>query len=257
MENTPNFARIKFKLLRKVAEFKALRLYEKIYATSMATFLGLSVATTLFPSARQVLNTLVVVASHGFLVGFITWAWPAAKARWETMMGTIAKAIIHVLAILIATAVARYQVSMAMGLPAQDFELTVSFVALLLYLPALAFILSLLLAPSFLFGLVLLLVAVFRENEMREGRVLTGVAHVIGAVGLSIYAGQFFHWSAQDKPDAHMAVRLLAAVVDYQPSSLYPGIKKGQRVRLHENGVVSAIDLNKEGIVVLVWKFEQ
>jgi hypothetical protein len=237
----------------KVAGFRQRPLHEKIYATSFSVVIVLLIANVVFPGARPVIMTLYVIAAHGFIAGFVAWLWPILKARWDTSLGLVAKTVLHVIAFLIANVGARYQVSKALGLPAQDFDLTVNFIVLLMYLPAWGLILAVLLTPTFIVGFPMMLWALCANKEQHERRVATGVAHLMGAMGVAIYAAQLFQYAAESTAAVRSVVRVVAAFADYQPAVSYPGIKPGDRIRLHENGIVSSAKLTPTGVVLCVW----
>lgn len=236
------------------AKFRSLTLVERIHACTLVALMTCMPLNLLAPSWRPVISMLVVVACHGFLLGFIVWVWQLIRESWLQRIGAVAYGMLHALAFLIATTAARHHVSRAMGLPAQDFDLTVGFFSLLFYLPAWCLILSVALAPALLLVTPIALGSLmFRKDDKRAGSLM---AHMVGAFGVALYASQFFQWSTTDKPLIHTAVRLVAAIADYQPAASYPGVKAGQRVRLHENGVMSAISIEANEVKVVVGRWE-
>ncbi|TSJ82526.1 hypothetical protein FG002_022205 [Chitinimonas sp. BJB300] len=120
---------------------------------------------------------LVTLSYIGFIVGFLVWFKPSYYKIKERTIGKLAINITHAVAILISLIFARIQVADALGLPPQGFELTVSAVALIFYLPALAIIVSLLL----LFGAMLSkLYGLYDRNQ----RNIKYYGNAIGALGL-------------------------------------------------------------------------
>lgn len=233
-----------------VAKFRSLSRVEQIHACTFTALVTAAVLNFFATSWRPVFSMLLVVACHGFLVGFIVWAWQLTRELWFRRVSTVAYAMLHAIAFLVATTAARHQVSMAMGLPAQDFDLTVGFFSLLFYLPAWCLILSVGLTPALLLFLPVLLGSLLlKKNDKRIGSLF---AHTAGACGVALYASQFFQWSTTERPLVHNAVRLVAAIADYQPAAKYPGVGAGSRVRLHENGVMSTVSIEANEVKVVV-----
>lgn len=243
---------VKTWLLLAATKVVGIPRYLQVYAASMALLALAIVAGRGAVLEGPVLTVTLYVAFNGFVVGFALWAWPQAQARWASLLGTAAKVVLHVFAGLVATAAARYQVSVALGLPAQDFDLTVGFLAVFLYLPSWALVVSTVLMLSYVVTIPGLLWSVTMGREVQERRFFIGAAHLIGAGGLALYGCTFFGWAAEDKPALHSTILTLAAIVDYQPAAAYPGLKPGERVRLHENGVVSSVESTPKGIVLHV-----
>ncbi len=224
--------------------------YLQIYLGSLTLLLLFAVVNLFHPD--PFVSGGLYVAVNGFVLGFVVWAWPIVEAKWSSRLGKVTKTVLHLFAALIATAVARYQVSSALGLPAHDFDLTVAFFALVLYLPAWALIVYLLLAPIYLVGVPALVLSSSFRARLEHSVFWIGLAHLAGAAGLSLYAWSFFNWAAEDKPSLHSTIVTVAALVDYQPAKDYPGIGPKERVRLHENGIVSSVEFTKEGVVLRV-----
>jgi hypothetical protein len=243
---------IKNWLLLAAAKVLGMPRYLQVYAASMVVLVLAIVAGRGTVLEGSALTVTLYMAFNGFVVGFAMWAWPQAQAQWSSLLGTAAKVVLHVFAGLVATAAARYQVSTALGLPAQDFDLTVGFLAVFLYLPSWVLVVSAVLLFSYVITVPGLLWSVTMGREVQERRFFIGAAHLIGAGGLAVYGWTFFGWAAEDKPALHSTILTLAAIVDYQPVAAYPGLKPGERVRLHENGVVSSVESTPKGIVLHV-----
>lgn len=243
---------LKTRLLLLVSKLLGMPAYLQVYAASLVVLTLAVVAGRAALFSSPIPTVTLYVAFNGFVVGFAMWAWPQAQARWSSLLGTAAKVVLHVFAGLVATAAARYQVSVALGLPAQDFDLTVGFLAVFLYLPSWVLVVSAVLVLSYVITIPGLLWSVTMGRELQERRFFVGAAHLIGAGGLAVYGWTFFGWAAEDKPALHSTILTLAAIVDYQPAAAYPGLKPGERVRLHENGVVSSVESTPQGIVLHV-----
>lgn len=237
----------------KRLQWLALPRHEKIYLATVLTVVALLVAQWTYPAAWPVLSTMLVIALNGFVVGFLSWAWPLVKARWNTERATVAKALFHVFAILLATGIARGHVSKAMGLPAQDFDLTVHFVTLLMYLPACALILGPMLIIAHFVSMPIMF---FVGNEARpSARKMTVIAHLAGLLGLGVCLTEFSRLSDENTPRLTSVIQAVAVWADYQPTTRYhPDVPAGLRIRLHENGVVSWGQVTPTGVVLGRWE---
>lgn len=90
------------------------------------------------PSLENLLsfrNTIMWVGCALFGIGFLSWIAPWLKTKWKTRAGKWIISIWHVAVLFIAVFPSRLFVANALGLPPQDFELTVATVAILLYAP--------------------------------------------------------------------------------------------------------------------------
>ena len=241
----------------KTTGLKQLSLHERIYSASALLLVLLIALNAVLPSAWPLVWTLGVIAAHGFVAGFVAWLWPALRARWETSVGVVAKTVLHLVALLIALIAARHHVSLAMGLPAQDFDLTVSFMVLLTYLPAWALILAVMLTAIYMVGLPVHVMRMSMSRDLNYRRLWSGLAHLVGALVLAIYAGQVFQVSVQSWVGLRKVLRVVALFADYQPAAIYPGIQPDMRIRLHENGIVSSALLDKDGVELCVWDREK
>ena len=77
-------------------------------------------------------------------------------------------------------------------------------------------------------------------------------AHAMGAFAISYYAITTFDFSSTNAKTLHPLVKWVAYVGDFQPSLAYPGIQANERVRLHENGVISSAVIENGEVVIYV-----
>ena len=78
-----------------------------------------------------------------FACGFFCWLAPIVYRRWHTPYATLIKLIIHGAVFLLTIVPARFVVE-SLQLPPQDFDLTVSVLTIILYIPCLLLFFSLL-----------------------------------------------------------------------------------------------------------------
>jgi hypothetical protein len=89
------------------------------------------------------------------------------------------------------------------------------------------------------------------------GSTIKFFTHMIGALSICYFSASGFGFVEKNVSSLFPLVKWVAYVSDYQPASNYPGIAVGERVRLHENGVVSVAVVRNGEINILVRKYEQ
>jgi hypothetical protein len=155
----------------------------------------------------------------------------------------------------LAAILARNVVASALGLPPQDFEVSVSFVALLFYIPAWAMVVSIVVGISaFFLYIAALLVGIF-NRPFRETAKLFG--HAAGAFAICIYTSAVFDFANKNEESLHPLVRWVALFGDFQSTASYPRVGASERIRLHENGVISVATIEDNTVVIRVRKYEQ
>lgn len=172
------------------------------------------------------------------------------KKAWDTLAGKITVTVANLFILILSTILARNLVAESLGLPPQDFDLTVHFFVLLLVVPSWMFFLSLLVGiyavSAFVAGFLL---SVLRKPAKEWVKL---IAHAIGAFAVSWYAANAFDFFSTNTKTLHPLVRWVAYVGDFQPSFVYPGVKANERVRLHENGVISSAVIENGEVVIYV-----
>lgn len=168
------------------------------------------------------------------------------------------RGLFHLIVAYCAFVLAHFSVSNATGLPPKDFDLTVTLMAGLLYVPIwfliVALALTLTATTQALYLLVLQIITtlfnpikIFDQKKpnafnrwiskkSEEAQALN--IRFIGTLTLAIASASFGtigDWLSQQTS----LVRWVAYWTDYQTIPNYPCFAKKQRVRLHENGVTS------------------
>jgi hypothetical protein len=215
-------------------------------------------------------NVALFVSAVSFATAFLMWVAPKLRALWKYPMRRFALVALHATILFVAVPIARHFTAVAIGLPPQDFDITVAFVALELY-PALWVLTLSLGAMSLSVGLLLVsmitsLLSSFhwtafgRANnwEQRSHRLgFRAWLHAMGATLVAVGAAMLWGWHANlllSQPDL---IRRVAYLTDYQPAAKYPGVDAGARLRLHENGVVSYAVPNGWAIDIVVGQIQQ
>ena len=214
-----------------------------LFSLPMAVAVLLHLAAPGLDTAR---GLFAAIGTAGFATGFALWAQPLVENALRRRPGKLALAIIHAALLLVSLAIARNLVAAATGLPPQDFDLTVGFVALACYLPAMA------LAATIVTGIAAIVFQFlfFARSLLRKPLAAVGmsIGHMIGALALCSLVAQLLLDVESHHHHVYPAVRWIAYYSDYHTVPAYPGIATGARVRLHENGVVSTA-VNRHGAV--------
>jgi hypothetical protein len=227
-------------------------------------------------------EVLALMSGVTFAIGFAAWVSFQLLRLWLSFAGKLALALLHSLVLLLSIIPARFLVAEGLGLPPQDFDVTVALVVVALYLPVWLLVIAVLtlLFYAISLGLVTLLfigervidlilfmpvrlitgaVAPMQSSLRRRlSRVMNaGLAHAMGAAAVAIFAAATWEWTfAEMRSVGRPIVRLVAYFADFQRAPLYPGVEPSKRLRLHENGVVSYAERRGGEIVIAVGKVE-
>lgn len=225
--------------------------------------------------------TLVELLCAGcFGGGFLIRAWPVMISLGRTPYGKLGLGLAHVMIFAISSVPAKHIVAAALGLPANDFPITVTFWALLAYpgmwLGAMAVIAVGIYAALLIFAgvgylstlpgidLFVRFVAMLLPVELkwrtavaehRPAILLRSLAHAFGAAVISVamvFVSSFWY----DTIAQPRAVRLFAFYADYDLMPAYPGVER-QPVKLLENGVVSYAKIHGLDVTISVGQFQQ
>jgi hypothetical protein len=207
----------------------------------VATFLGMLglIATSKFLAIPDGYRFAVLGASlAGFAFGFVSWSLPWLRIFWHHAIGRVILLALNVLVLLLSTALARNIVAAAIGLPPQDFEMSVGFIALAMY--PLGWCLVVAVPVAFLvlaFQLAAFLQGMLGGLRNRTAASLSG--HCLGTFALLMAMAMVAEGYSTVQKHIYPAVRWIAFFSDYQIAPAYPGVHVGERIRLHENGVIS------------------
>ncbi|WP_129642608.1 hypothetical protein [Peristeroidobacter agariperforans] len=252
-------------------ESKALSLTNCLYAVAVISMIVSCVPIFMSGvAALQIGNVALCISAASFATAFLTWVVPKLRALWKYPVRRYAIVALHATILLVAVPISRHFTAVAIGLPPQDFDIAVAFVALELY-PALWVLTLSLGAMSLSVGLLLVSmimsllssfpwIASGRANntDQRSHRLgFRAWLHAMGATLVAIGAAMPWDWHADlllSHPDL---IRRVAYLTDYQPAARYPGVNARARLRLHENGVVSYAEPNGWNIDIVVGQIKQ
>lgn len=238
-----------------VAGFSSMHRAYQVHCLSFVVLL-LGIASMVFsPAAKIGQQTLVLISSFGFAVGFAIWCWPYVTKVWAHPLGKALVTVVHVFVLLLATACARGVVASSLRLPPQDFDLTVGFISIVFYIPAWSVVVSVFLGVIAILWEIAGLLSMFFSRSF--GGVARCFAHMAGALAICIFSANIFPFAMNNEKSLHPLVRWIAFFSDFQSAPLYPGIHEGERIRLHENGVISFASVKNGAIEIEVRKYSQ
>jgi hypothetical protein len=201
-----------------ISRYRALPAYKRWYVAGTATTIAFGLLAYLFPGSVLAIAPFFCPIPALFSIGFLVWAMPAVRLAWGNPMGKLFISLGHLLALLFAAVVAREAVSASLGLPPQDFELTVQFVVLLVYVPVLAVLAAICLL---LVSLGLLLCGSISELVMPKSEFTT---HALGALALCFVVLVAVALMATAGSTVASAIRWVAFFADFHYAPAYPGV---------------------------------
>ncbi len=185
-----------------------------------------------------------------FAIGFIIWCWPSLQSFWQRGIGKVAVLLVNGFALLFATGQARALVSSSLQLPPQDFELTVAFFTpLYLFM----FFYELATAGLLLVGFFFLLRWIYKAWQSAKSFHARELGHALGAIAAGVVASILVAPATRFIFDAEF-VRRIAYGADFHEAANYPGVLPKERVRLHENGIVSSAVLVSGKVIITTEK---
>lgn len=143
----------------------------------------------------------------------------------------------HRFVLILSTMIARDMVASSLGLPPQDFDVTVDVFALLFYVHAWVFVMMLLIGTA---GFVLLVLAMARTITYRQvDQWASPLANAAGSLVLAALLTVVLQSVSRVSELAYPAARWIAYFGDFHFIPAYPCAPQGSRVHVHENGVMS------------------
>ena len=161
------------------ASLLSLKLEYQIYLLAACPLLLSIVFATSLQTHRGIQQTLLLLSSLGFAIGFSVWCWPTFSKAWSHPIGKALITLFHVFVLLLATAFARSIVASSLGLPPQDFDMTVAFISLLSYIPAWSIIISIVLGGTAIILQLVAFVGMYIRKSFRSTAI--SFARMMGA----------------------------------------------------------------------------
>lgn len=238
-----------------VASIRSMNLEYQVHLLATGILLSSVGVYWASPGSKFAQQTLVFLSSFGFAIGFSVWCWPTVKKVWAHPIGKALIVLLHVLVLLMATAFSRFVVASSLGLPPQDFDLTVSVISFISYIPAWSIVITIMLGVATLALEIVGFGSMFANRSF--GTSAKFFARMFGALAICFVSSSIFDFAVKNEKSLNPLAKRVAFFCDFQPALRYPGIKEGERIRLHENGVISVAQLKDGEIQVVVRKYEQ
>lgn len=271
-----------FELGKLKVKLRAMSWSGRFYSFSVAvTVLGMFLSALM---GIAILNSAILIASLGFVVGFMfvclrIYRWFISV--WDKPFGKTPIILLHLLVLLISTAISRWVMAEALGLPPQSFDITVGLLVLVFYIPAwlllgafvftlLGFLLligvglgALLLIPLSvianllnIFNLLPYLRKAWSKVAPARLSFIDAQGHSVGALLSGVILINLYGTLVSDaRPWIYSSVRLIAVLSDFQPAVNYPGVQAGERAHPLDNGFVAiAKELADKSIEIEVKK---
>lgn len=237
------------------SRIRETKLAYELYLVAFCIFVVNIVLSKVCPDTKVAQQALMFLASSGFAMAFSIWCWPHITKVWANPIGRVAITVLHLLVLYFAAVYSRFVVGSALGLPPQDFDLTVSLVSLALYIPAWSIFISILLGLVAIVFEITWFFSLLAKQSFES--TVKSLAHMVGALAVCYISGSVYGFVEKNVNSLLPLVKWVAYFSDYQPAPNYPGIAVGERVRLHENGVVSVATIRNGEVSILVRKHEQ
>lgn len=234
----------------------AMSVPNRFYVSSIAVFvIGLLLSLIFGISA---FNTATTLTSAMIVCGFVAWCIPAARwmaSVWGKPFVKVPLVLLHVLALLVSTALSRSVVAETLGLPPQTFDLTVGFLTIALYIPAWMAVAAISLT---IFGVSIFVISALKalvfnslaiiapalsliSNRFKlRNYIHTYFFHAIGALIAGAYLLNSYGFLTEGYPPwVHASVKIIAVVSDFQSVENYPDAQPGERIHPMENGYLA------------------
>lgn len=208
-------------------------------------------------------------------VGFVIWAIQFYK---DKVMGrsfyTFLFGILNLLILWLSNVYAQEQIVASLGLPAEDFGLTLHLLVFICYIPA-AIILTILMffiaylslsiclifkmskdvLYSFIHPFLVLIGLRKMEYVVRKDHRLFLHFFAFGITGILLTS--VFLFIVKHQSSFYPSIRYVAYVTDYQYLYNYPQINQNKKNKLHANGVVSTMEGSGQSLKVVVSKLDE
>jgi hypothetical protein len=251
-----NIESVNYALSAWTAKFSKLEMHEKIM--SVFTWGLLIWFVLLIFRLYQPADLLFPIAITGLAIGYALSLWKNFGRMLAHIAAKFLLAAANILCLYLATVFARGIVADAIGLPPQDFDLTVT-AAMLISVPLVMIATtSIVLAALALKEYLWAILKAFKKSTLSESfRDSTNhLARFAGAFGLLYFFSMLGSIGSYSSPYALELLRYVAYIADYQQAPLYPTINKTERIRLHENGVISTAKIVDGRVQISVRRLE-
>lgn len=226
---------------------------------------GISVivfSTILMFNRQNNIITLVILSAGImlFCLGFMFWCYSLLKMRWIINTAKIFLILLNIPTYLISEFLSRFIIAQTLNLPVKDFELTLKALTSIFYIPVGVFLSCfILMVFAFLVMFFGMLVETITSSlpKFKYKFKFIYLCRLFGVISIvSIINSVSGNIIIQNTPLIIKTIKNIAFYGDYQEMRKYPTIKEGERVILHENGVISVASKINNEIVIDVRKIE-
>lgn len=226
---------------------------------------GISVivfSTILMLNRQNNIITLVILSTGImlFCLGFMFWCYSLLKMRWIINTAKIFLILLNIPTYLISEFLSRFIIAQTLNLPVKDFELTLKALTSIFYIPVGVFLSCfILMVFAFLVMFFGMLVETITSSlpKFKYKFKFIYLCRLFGVISIvSIINSVSGNIIIQNTPLIIKTIKNIAFYGDYQEMRKYPTIKEGERVILHENGVISVASKINNEIVIDVRKIE-
>ena len=226
---------------------------------------GISViafSTILILNRQNNIITLVILSAGImlFCLGFMFWCYSLLKMRWIINTAKIFLILLNIPIYLISEFLSRFIIAQTLNLPVKDFELTLKALTSIFYIPVGVFLSCfILMVFAFLVMFFGMLVETITSSlpKFKYKLKFIYLCRLFGVISIvSIINSVSGNIIIQNTPLIIKTIKNIAFYGDYQEMRKYPTIKEGERVILHENGVISVASKINNEIVIDVRKIE-
>ena len=226
---------------------------------------GISVivfSTILMLNRQNNIITLVILSAGImlFCLGFMFWCYSLLKMRWIINTAKIFLILLNIPTYLISEFLSRFIIAQTLNLPVKDFELTLKALTSIFYIPVGVFLSCfILMVFAFLVMFFGMLVETITSSlpKFKYKFKFIYLCRLFGVISIvSIINSVSGNIIIQNTPLIIKTIKNIAFYGDYQEMRKYPTIKEGERVILHENGVISVASKINNEIVIDVRKIE-
>jgi hypothetical protein len=226
---------------------------------------GISViafSTILILNRQNNIITLVILSAGIilFCLGFMFWCYSLLKMRWIINTAKIFLILLNIPTYLISEFLSRFIIAQTLNLPVKDFELTLKALTSIFYIPVGVFLSCfILMVFAFLvmfFGMLMETITSSLPKFKYKFKFIY-LCRLFGVISIvSIVNSVSGNIIIQNTPLIIKTIKNIAFYGDYQEMRKYPTIKEGERVILHENGVISVASKINNEIVIDVRKIK-
>lgn len=226
---------------------------------------GISVivfSTILILNRQNNIITLVILPAGIilFCLGFMFWCYSLLKMRWIINTAKIFLILLNIPTYLISEFLSRFLIAQTLNLPVKDFELTLKALTSIFYIPVGVFLSCFILM---VFAFLVMFFGMLAETitsslpKFKYKFKFIYLCRLFGVISIvSIINSVSGNIIIQNTPLIIKTIKNIAFYGDYQEMRKYPTIKEGERVILHENGVISVASKINNEILIDVRKIE-